>query len=49
MLEAVRGSAVLASLCRQDRLLRDYSKLDPLTQWRLYSVALWERTFEVSV
>ncbi len=49
MLEAVRGSALLASLCRHDQLLRDFGTLDALTQWRLYSVARWEHTFEVAV
>lgn len=47
MLELVRGSALLASLCLHDKLLRDFNRLDGLTQWRLYSVACWERTFEV--
>jgi asparagine synthase (glutamine-hydrolysing) len=47
MLEAVRGSALLASVCRHDQLLRDFYQLDELTQWRLYSVACWEHTFEV--
>ncbi len=47
MLEAVRGSGLLASVCRHDQLVRDFYQLDELTQWRLYSVACWERTFEV--
>jgi asparagine synthase (glutamine-hydrolysing) len=49
MLEAVRSSALLASLCRHDQLLRDFGTLDALTQWRLYSVVRWEHTFEVAV
>jgi asparagine synthase (glutamine-hydrolysing) len=47
MLEVVRGSELLASVCCHNQLLRDFYQLDALTQWRLYSVAHWERTFEV--
>lgn len=49
MLEAVRGSALLGTVCRREQLLRDFGSLDALSQWRLYSVACWERTFEVGV
>jgi asparagine synthase (glutamine-hydrolysing) len=49
MLEAVRDSVLLASVCRHDQLLRDFDRLDALTQWRLYNVACWERAFEVEV
>lgn len=47
MLEAVRTSELLRSVCSHDKLLREFAALDALTQWRLYSVACWERTFEV--
>jgi len=47
MLEAVRGSGLLASVCRQNQLVRDFYQLDALNQWRLYSVAYWECTFDV--
>lgn len=47
MLEAVRGSALLGAVCQHQQLLRDFGSLDALTQWRLYSVACWERAFEV--
>jgi asparagine synthase (glutamine-hydrolysing) len=46
---AVRESELLASVCRRDQLLRGFDGLDSLTQWRLYSVACWERAFEVMV
>lgn len=49
MQEAVRTSALLASICRHDQLLREFTTLDALTQWRLYSVACWEHVFEVGV
>jgi asparagine synthase (glutamine-hydrolysing) len=47
MLETVRGSELLASVCHHNQLLRDFYQLDALTQWRLYSVAHWVRIFEV--
>lgn len=49
MMEAVRGSALLGTVCRPEQLLREFGGIDPLTQWRLYSVACWERTFDVGV
>jgi asparagine synthase (glutamine-hydrolysing) len=49
MLKSVRNSSLLASVCRHDKLTRDFDRLDPLTQWRLYSVACWESAFDVVV
>lgn len=47
MLEAIRSSELLASICHHNQLLRDFYQLDDLTQWRLYCVSCWERAFEV--
>lgn len=47
ILSMVRGSQLLASVCRIEELLRNFDSLDELTKWRLYSVALWEHAFEV--
>jgi asparagine synthase (glutamine-hydrolysing) len=49
MLDAVRNSKLLASLCLTGPLIRDFNSLNALTQWRLYSVACWERAFEVEI
>jgi asparagine synthase (glutamine-hydrolysing) len=47
MTEQIRGSALLSRLCDADRLMRRFRGLDRNTQWRLYSLALWEETFGV--
>lgn len=48
MESAVKNSRVLASVCDISRLQTTYSSLDSGTQWRLYSIALWEECFNVS-
>ncbi len=47
MAEKVVQSVLMRRFCDLDRLRRYYSKLDPNSQWRLYSVALWEEQFGV--
>jgi asparagine synthase (glutamine-hydrolysing) len=47
MFETVTSSALLARLSKPGALARAYRRLDPRSQWRLYSTALWERAFSV--
>jgi asparagine synthase (glutamine-hydrolysing) len=47
MLSAVGKSELLAELCDQRRLMKVFERLDKRTQWRLYSVALWEQFFKI--
>lgn len=49
MKEKVGRSPLLKRFCHLDRLMRQYSGLDRNSQWRLYSLALWENEFEVRV
>lgn len=47
MKEKVRQSPLIRRFCDLDRLMRKYDGLDRNSQWRLYSLALWEKEFGV--
>lgn len=48
MIRAVNQSELLRSVTRMDQLVRAYPYLDRRSQWRIYSVALWEASFGVA-
>jgi asparagine synthase (glutamine-hydrolysing) len=48
MVRVVTGSPLLRVVADMDRLGRVYPHLDKRSQWRLYSVAMWENAFGVS-
>jgi len=48
MWAAIQSSALLADLCRPEKLRARFATLDLRSQWRLYSVALWEREFRLA-
>lgn len=47
MASAVERSPLVARFCNVARLMRQYRGLDRGSQWRLYSLALWEEQFGV--
>jgi asparagine synthase (glutamine-hydrolysing) len=47
MLEAISSSSLLNALCKLDYIEKDFQNMDNLTAWKLYSIALWEREFNV--
>jgi asparagine synthase (glutamine-hydrolysing) len=47
MTEKVRRSHLIGRFCNVDRLMQCYRTLDHNSQWRLYSLALWEEHFGV--
>lgn len=49
MRNAVMNSKILKKLCSSKYLSSHYYLLDKSTQWRLYSVALWEQKFDVEL
>lgn len=49
MQRVVAESPLLAALTHRNKMLEMYPRLDLRSRWRLYSVALWERTFGVVV
>jgi len=49
MLRTVLGSEVLRALADSRKLGRYFPRLDARSRWRLYSIALWEQTFGVSL
>jgi asparagine synthase (glutamine-hydrolysing) len=49
MVEKVSGSQLLRRICDEQRLERSFRSLDQGTQWRLYSLVLWEQAFSVTV
>jgi len=49
MKSSVLASALLNSICNMDRIKRDFDVMDNLTAWKLYSVALWEKEFNVVI
>ena len=47
MQEAVEQSVLIGELARPGWLARNYKSMHAATRWRLYSVAMWERVFNV--
>ncbi len=47
MVRVVTGSSLLGTVADMDRIGRTYLRLDKRSQWRLYSVAMWESSFGV--
>ena len=47
MREAVLSSKLLAEIGHRGKLERSYNKMHAATRWRLFSVAAWERAFQV--
>lgn len=47
MVDAIKHSAILSTLCDLSRLAEEFPRLDAGTRWRLYSLALWEARFSV--
>jgi asparagine synthase (glutamine-hydrolysing) len=48
MRRCVLGSALLKKISKQSALDKQFSTLDYRSQWRLYSIALWETQFGVT-
>jgi asparagine synthase (glutamine-hydrolysing) len=49
MIEAVRGSKLIARFCDTEKLARKFVDLDRNHQWRLYGIAEWESTFNIGI
>ena len=49
MVEKIRQSPLIARFCNLDGLLRQFATLERRSQWRLYSLAMWEEQFGVGV
>lgn len=47
MKEAIVASSLLNSICNMKKIKRDFEAMDNLTSWKLYSIALWEKEFNV--
>jgi asparagine synthase (glutamine-hydrolysing) len=48
MLSAVKNSQIIQEIAHSKKLATQYKNLDRRSQWRLYSIALWEDAFGVS-
>ena len=49
MKAAVAGSDLIQTVTRHDALINDFDRLPLRSQWRLYSVAMWQKAFGVTV
>jgi asparagine synthase (glutamine-hydrolysing) len=49
MREKVLASPLLSRLCDRQRLSGMFEGLDLRSRWRLYSIALWEEAFNVTI
>ncbi len=49
MKSAVLASSLLSSICHINRIKNDFEDMDNLTAWKLYSIALWEKEFNVEM
>lgn len=47
MKTAVTASTLLNVICKMGQINRDFESMDNLTVWKLYSIALWEKEFNV--
>jgi hypothetical protein len=47
MLNAVTASSLLNNLCKMENISSDFKNLENKTAWKLYSIALWEKEFNV--
>jgi asparagine synthase (glutamine-hydrolysing) len=47
MLNAVTASSLLNTLCKMENISSDFKNLENKTAWKLYSIALWEKEFNV--
>lgn len=47
MKTAVAASTLLNVICKMDQIIRDFESMDNLTAWKLYSISLWEKEFNV--
>ena len=47
MIRAVSSSPLLSAMTDIKRLVKAYPRLDKRSQWRFYSVALWENAFRI--
>ncbi len=45
----VGQSRLLRRMCNEQRLMRGFNSLNHMTQWRLYSLSLWEQASSVTV
>jgi asparagine synthase (glutamine-hydrolysing) len=48
MLSSIKQSPLLQSISNSKKLEQQYPNLDIRSQWRLYSIALWEKAFGVT-
>ena len=48
MHEVVQSSIIFKEIANTQELKKNYARLDARSQWRLYSIALWEKAFGVS-
>lgn len=48
MYSAVQTSPLLSHVANAKQLNKNYPRLDKRSQWRLYSIAMWEKTFGIS-
>lgn len=44
---AVSNSTLLNAICNMNQIRHDFEAMDNLTAWKLYSIALWEKEFNV--
>lgn len=47
MQAAVSTSTLLKTICNMSQIMHDFKDMDNLTAWKLYSIALWEKEFNV--
>jgi asparagine synthase (glutamine-hydrolysing) len=47
MQQAVEASSILDAICDMNIISRDFGRMDNTTAWKLYSIALWEKEFNI--
>jgi len=49
MQRTILNSKLIQNICRVDFLSARYNKVDLLSKWKLYNLALWEKEFNVKL
>ena len=47
--DQIKDSKILNKLCHTDRLLKNFKNFDNRLKWRLYSTAIWEKVYNVTI
>ena len=45
----IKNSQILNEICHVDKILKNIKSYDNRLKWRLYSIAIWEKVYNVKI